>query len=61
MLSDFSDFRLQVNAINSGSSVQFSPPSSSSTSAVPEASTSLGLLALGAGGLLTRRRTGRKA
>ena len=31
------------------------------TSAVPEASTSLGLLALGAGGLLTRRRTSRKA
>lgn len=32
-----------------------------STSAVPEAPTSLGLLALGAGGLLTRRRTTRKA
>jgi hypothetical protein len=31
------------------------------TSAVPEASTSLGLLALGAGGLLTRRRLKRKA
>ena len=30
-------------------------------SAVPEASTSLGLLALGAGGLLTRRRSKRKA
>jgi hypothetical protein len=33
----------------------------SSTSAVPEASTSLGLLALGAGGLLTRRRLKRAA
>ena len=33
----------------------------SATSAVPEASTSLGLLALGAGGILTRRRTSRKA
>ncbi len=33
----------------------------SSTSAVPEASTSLGLLALGAGGVLTRRRFKRKA
>jgi subtilisin-like proprotein convertase family protein len=32
-----------------------------STSAVPEATTSLGLLALGAGGLLTRRRKSRKA
>ena len=32
-----------------------------STSAVPEASTSLGLLALGAGGVLTRRRFKRKA
>jgi hypothetical protein len=31
------------------------------TSAVPEASTSLGLLALGAGGLLTRRRQKRAA
>ena len=31
------------------------------TSAVPEASTSLGLLALGAGGILTRRRTKRAA
>ncbi len=31
------------------------------TSAVPEASTSLGLLALGAGGLVTRRRLKRKA
>jgi subtilisin-like proprotein convertase family protein len=31
------------------------------TSAVPEASTSLGLLALGAGGLLTRRRVKRQA
>ncbi|MEY3896284.1 MAG: hypothetical protein RLZZ214_1804 [Verrucomicrobiota bacterium] len=34
---------------------------SGGTSAVPEASTSLGLLALGAGGLLTRRRLKRKA
>jgi hypothetical protein len=34
---------------------------STSTSAVPEASISLGLLALGAGGLLTRRRLKRKA
>lgn len=33
----------------------------SATSAVPEASTSLGLLALGAGGLLTRRRSKRAA
>jgi hypothetical protein len=33
----------------------------SATSAVPETSTSLGLLALGAGGLLTRRRLKRKA
>jgi hypothetical protein len=32
-----------------------------STSAVPEASTSLGLLALGAGGILTRRRSKRAA
>jgi len=39
------------------SGVTFTP----ATSAVPEASTSLGLLALGAGGLLTRRRTSRKA
>ena len=34
---------------------------SAGTSAVPEASTSLGLLALGAGGLFTRRRLKRKA
>jgi hypothetical protein len=34
---------------------------SASISAVPEASTSLGLLALGAGGLLTRRRQKRAA
>ena len=33
----------------------------SATSAVPEASTSLGLLALGAGGILTRRRSKRAA
>jgi hypothetical protein len=37
------------------------PAAGGATSAVPEASTSLGLLALGAGGLLTRRRTSRKA
>ena len=36
-------------------------PAGGGTSAVPEASTSLGLLALGAGGLLTRRRLKRKA
>ena len=36
-------------------------PAGGGTSAVPEASTSLGLLALGAGGILTRRRTSRKA
>ena len=37
------------------------PEWGASTSAVPEASTSLGLLALGAGGLLTRRRLKRAA
>jgi hypothetical protein len=37
------------------------PPSGGGTSAVPEASSSLGLLALGAGGLLTRRRQKRAA
>ena len=36
-------------------------PAGGGTSAVPEASTSLGLLALGAGGLFTRRRLKRKA
>ena len=36
-------------------------PSGGGTSAVPEASTSLGLLALGAGGILTRRRQKRAA
>ena len=44
-----------------GLSIALSPLSVSELSAVPEASTSLGLLALGAGGLLTRRRTSRKA
>jgi len=39
----------------------FVPGAGGGTSAVPEDSTSLGLLALGAGGLLTRRRTSRKA
>jgi hypothetical protein len=37
------------------------PPAGGGTSAVPEASTSLGLLALGAGGILTRRRQKRAA
>ncbi len=36
-------------------------PAGGGTSAVPEASTSLGLLALGAGGILTRRRQKRAA
>jgi hypothetical protein len=38
-----------------------SSPPAGGTSAVPEASTRLGLLALGAGGLLTRRRQKRAA
>jgi hypothetical protein len=40
---------------------EWSAPSGGGTSAVPEASSSLGLLALGAGGLLTRRRQKRAA
>ena len=44
-----------------GDSVSSGTGSGGGTSAVPEASTSLGLLALGAGGLFTRRRLKRKA
>ncbi len=46
------------------SAITFTPAAAGGgggTSAVPEASTSLGLLALGAGGVLTRRRFKRKA
>ncbi|MEY3895674.1 MAG: hypothetical protein RLZZ214_1193 [Verrucomicrobiota bacterium] len=50
---------------NTGASIKAgattAAPAGGGTSAVPEASTSLGLLALGAGGLLTRRRLKRKA
>jgi len=45
-------------AIGNGNAIALS---TADISAVPEASSSLGLLALGAGGLLTRRRTSRKA
>jgi hypothetical protein len=45
---------------NTGASIRVGA-TSEVTSAVPEASTSLGLLALGAGGVLTRRRFKRKA
>jgi hypothetical protein len=47
--------------VNSTYATYVAPPASAGTSAVPEASTSLGLLALGAGGILTRRRTTRAA
>ena len=54
----FDDTSSSAPAVSVGASY---PEWSGSTSAVPEASTSLGLLALGAGGLLTRRRLKRAA
>ena len=53
--SHYHSLTLTGNAVSSGT------VSGGGTSAVPEASTSLGLLALGAGGILTRRRQKRKA
>jgi hypothetical protein len=47
--------------VNSTYTTYGAPPAGGGTSAVPEASTSLGLLALGAGGILTRRRQKRAA
>ncbi len=52
-----------LNGLNVNTTYQtyVTAPAGGGTSAVPEASTSLGLLALGAGGLLTRRRQKRAA
>ncbi len=68
-LGDYnSDQSITVNSYaydNTGASIKVgattAAPAGGGTSAVPEASTSLGLLALGAGGLFTRRRSKRVA
>ena len=50
-----------LNVNNTYATYVAPPAGGGGTSAVPEASTSLGLLALGAGGILTRRRSKRAA
>ena len=50
-----------LTSATTGLSEWSAPSGGGGTSAVPEASSSLGLLALGAGGLLTRRRQKRAA
>ena len=50
-----------LNGLNVNTTYQTYVAAGGGTSAVPEASTSLGLLALGAGGLFTRRRSKRVA